>query len=79
MNASNFFSGTSTSFFEGMGGTVVMLIVIWSLIWKGLALWRAARRGEKAWYVVLLILNTVGILEIIYYYLIAKTDKVSEK
>lgn len=50
-------------------------LVLWSLIWKGLALWRAARRGDSAWYVILLILNTAGILEIIYYFLVAKTDK----
>lgn len=50
-------------------------LLIWSLAWKGLALWRAARRGETAWFVVLLIVNTLGLLEIIYYFLIAKTDK----
>lgn len=50
------------------------LLIAWSLVWKGLALWRAARRGEKAWYLVLLVLNTLGILEIIYYFLVAKTD-----
>jgi len=43
-----------------------LLILVWSLIWKGLALWRAARRQEKVWYVILLVLNTVGIAEIIY-------------
>ncbi len=51
------------------------VLILWSLIWKGLALWRAARRGETAWYVVLLVFNTLGILEIVYYFLIAKTDK----
>lgn len=53
---------------------LVGVLIVWSLIWKGLALWRAARRGEKGWYVVLLVLNTLGVLEIIYYFLIAKTD-----
>ena len=43
-----------------------LLILVWSLIWKGLALWRAARRQEKVWYVILLVLNTAGIAEIIY-------------
>lgn len=53
----------------------VVLVLLWSLVWKGLALWRAARRGETAWYVVLLIINTIGILEIIYYFLVAKSDE----
>ena len=59
----------------GMGIYWFTALIIWSLIWKGLALWRAARREEKTWFVVLLVLNTVGILEIIYYFLISKTDK----
>ena len=45
---------------------LIAVLVIWSLVWKGLALWRSARRGHKAWFVVMLILNTLGILEIIY-------------
>jgi hypothetical protein len=44
----------------------LLLVVAWTLVWKGLALWRAARAGQKIWYVVLLVINTVGILEIIY-------------
>jgi methionyl-tRNA synthetase len=45
---------------------VIAALVIWSLVWKGLALWRSARHGHTAWFVVMLILNTLGILEIIY-------------
>ena len=46
--------------------SVLAVLAIWELIWKGLALWRAAKNGQLAWFVVILILNTVGILEIIY-------------
>lgn len=55
-----------------MAWTGFTLLVIWSLIWKGLALWKAAQRKDAAWYIVLLIVNTVGILEIVYYFFIAK-------
>lgn len=48
------------------------LIVVWSLVWKGLALWRAAKNDSKIWYVVLLVLNTAGILEILYYFVFGK-------
>lgn len=44
----------------------IIPVVVWSLFWKGLALWRAARNGQKGWFVVLLIVNTAGILEIVY-------------
>lgn len=54
-------------------GTIPLMV--WSLIWKGLALWKAARREEKPWFIVLLILNTMGILEIIYLLFFARTAK----
>ncbi|MDD4170244.1 MAG: DUF5652 family protein, partial [Desulfotomaculaceae bacterium] len=38
-------------------------LVAWSLIWKAFALWHAARNNQLAWYIVLIFVNTVGILE----------------
>lgn len=54
----------------GVFGSFLLLALIWSLLWKGLALWRAAKRGEKIWFVVFLLVNTLGILEIIYLFAI---------
>lgn len=51
-------------------GTFVVLI--WSLVWKGLALWKAAGKKHKIWFIIILIVNTVGILEILYIYLFSK-------
>lgn len=45
---------------------VLFALVAWSVIWKGLALWRAGRKEHLAWFIVLLVVNTCGILEIIY-------------
>jgi methionyl-tRNA synthetase len=42
------------------------LLIGWSLARKGWALWRAARMREVGWYMALLVVNTVGIFEIIY-------------
>lgn len=56
---------------------LLIFLIIWSLFWKGLALWKAARRTDKTWFVILLVLNTAGILEIIYYYIISSNkDKI---
>lgn len=52
--------------------TTVVVLSLWSLPWKGYALWRAARAGHRAWFIVLLIVNTAAILEIIYIFYIAK-------
>lgn len=54
-----------------------LLIFIWTLFWKGIALWKSARNGHKKWFVALLILNTLGILEIIYIFSFSKKLKKS--
>lgn len=56
-----------TEFFNTPIGMVVFIILlIWTVIWKGSALWKSARKSHKAWFIVLLIVNTLGILEILY-------------
>lgn len=49
-----------------------VLIAILDLIIKGFALWRAAQSGQKVWFVVLLILNTAGLLPLLYLFVINK-------
>ncbi len=44
----------------------MMLLITWSLFWKGWALWIAARKTDQVWFIVLLLVNTLGILEIGY-------------
>ncbi len=61
-----------TNWFVGTGGVVLAILVLWSIVWKGLALWKSAREGSKVWFVVLLIVNTVGILDILYLYVFSK-------
>jgi hypothetical protein len=51
---------------------LIYLIQLWVIPWKGIALWIAARREEKWWFIALLIINTLGILEIIYIFFIVK-------
>lgn len=50
----------------GAGISFLLVLSVWSLFWKGLALWHSARRGEYWWFLAMLVLNTVGILEIVY-------------
>ncbi len=47
-------------------------LIVWTLIWKGVALWKSARNSHKTWFIVLLIVNTLGILEIIYIFAFSK-------
>jgi len=50
----------------------LLLLILWSLFWKGLSLWHAARHGQSWWFVILLVLNTIGILDIIYLFGVRK-------
>lgn len=45
---------------------LVIALALWTVVIKGFALWHAAHNTHKVWFVVLLIVNTVGILEVIY-------------
>jgi hypothetical protein len=45
---------------------IFLPFIAWTLFWKGWALWVASRRGQKVWFVALLVLNTLGLLEIAY-------------
>lgn len=51
---------------------ILTLLILWSLFWKGLALWHSAKRGDKGWFILLLVLNTLGIVEICYLLFVAK-------
>ncbi len=55
--------------------TLIIVLSVISLILKGFALWRAARKTQKVWFVVMLIVNTLGILEIIYLLTAGKEKK----
>ena len=46
--------------------SVILIVALWDLIWKALAMWKAAKRSSKVWFVVLLVLNTAGLLPILY-------------
>ena len=51
-------------------------LVAWTFIWKGFALWKAARIGQPIWFSALLVLNTFGIFEIIYLVFVARKYRV---
>ncbi len=60
--------GIMPGLYEAPGTMILGLAVIsvWTLIWKGFALWHSAKNQQKGWFIVILILNTMGLLPIIY-------------
>jgi len=67
------------AFLNTWTGTITLFgIVLWTLPWKGVALWRAAHREEKKWFVALLIFNTLSVLEILYIFVFSKPKEGKE-
>jgi len=58
--------------FPGVSLWVIAIVVIWSLVWKGLALWKSARKQSLVWFIVILLVNTAGILEILYMFVFSE-------
>ena len=53
---------------------IIPLIVIslWAVPWKGVALWKAAQNKDKVWFIILFLFNTMAILEILYIFIFSK-------
>ena len=51
---------------------LLYLAILWTLPWKGVALWRASKNSHKKWFIALLIINTLAILEIVYIFFFSK-------
>jgi len=51
--------------------TIIFALAIWELIWKGIALWKASKNNSMPWFIAILVINTVGILPIVYIFFFA--------
>jgi methionyl-tRNA synthetase len=63
--------------FSFTSGILLLAVLVWSIVWKGLALWKSSRTDSKVWFVVFLIVNTLGILEILYLYVFSGKNTMS--
>ncbi len=62
----------------GLNPLYLIAATLWTLPWKAWALWLAARRSDLWWFLAMVILSTLGILEIIYIFLVAKQSDTVE-
>ncbi len=60
------------SIFPSWMAIVIPIILAWTLPWKAVALWKAARNRQLVWFIVLFLVNTLAILEIIYIFAFSK-------
>lgn len=54
---------------------LIPILAVWTIVWRGLALWRAAKNEEKYWFVALLVINLFGLPEIAYLFFFQKEGK----
>ncbi len=57
----------------------ILLMILWTIPWKGVALWRAAKNNHKIWFIAILLLNTLAILEIVYIFGFSKRKKLEQQ
>lgn len=60
--------------FNSLETPTIWLAVVfaWSIFWKGTALWRASEEDQRNWFIALLLINTVGILDLVYLFYFSK-------
>lgn len=47
-------------------GIAVLILVLWEAFWKGIGLWKSAKRGDLVWFIAIFVINFFGIVPIIY-------------
>jgi hypothetical protein len=45
---------------------IAVILFLWTIPWKVYAVWHAVKNNDKKWFVALLFLNTLAILELVY-------------
>ena len=73
------FSNLSNAGIPGWTIALVVVLGIWEAVWKAIALWRAGNDRNLLWFVLMFILNTLGILEIIYIFGISRPSRAQAK
>jgi sorbitol-specific phosphotransferase system component IIC len=57
---------------------VIIVIVVWDSVWKLIAMWKSARNDQLVWFICIAVINTIGILPIIYLLLYKRRVNVRE-
>ncbi len=69
---------TSNYFFLNGMFPFIIVLMIWDMAWKGIALWKAGTKKQLVRFVCLLVLNTLGILPMIYLIFFQKKERIEK-
>ena len=43
-----------------------IVLTVWDTVWKLIAMWKAGRNNHLVWFICIALINTIGVLPIIY-------------
>lgn len=75
MNWGSYYS--NMAWFPTWGVPTLAILALVEVILKGVALWKSARYGQKYWFVAILVINSLGILPVVYLLWFSKKVKKS--
>lgn len=58
---------------------VIVVLLLWTLPWKAVALWRSAQRKDLVWFIVFFLVNTLAVLEILYLFVFSRKEKSNDR
>ncbi len=58
---------------------IIIVVMLWELMLKGVALWKCGKNNHLTWFIFILIFNTAGILPIIYIVFFNKKKVIKKK
>ncbi len=47
-------------------GALILILVVWEAFWKGIGLWKSAKRGDTIWFVAIFLTNLFGLIPLFY-------------
>lgn len=59
--------------------SIISILAIVDLVLKAIALWKASKNDQKYWFIAILIINSLGILPLVYIYFFQKNGKKAKR
>lgn len=69
--------GMANNSLDGLG--LIFPFMLFELVLKGFALWKSAKKDQNVWFIALLVVNSMGILPLIYLVLNRDQEKSPKK
>ncbi|MBI4035714.1 hypothetical protein HY383_02095 [Candidatus Daviesbacteria bacterium] len=59
-------------------GAGIFVLILWEVLWKGIGLWKSAKKGDLVWFIAIFLINFFGIIPIFYLWRTKQLETVIE-